>query len=262
MQKKSQVTLFFILALLILIVFSTVAYLSYKNKITNLKELILIKSEIPEQIQVVVDYINDCLEITSYNSLYYIGVHGGYYKVPKESSTRYFTEYIPYYYLNNKTITPTINQVQNEISDYIEDNLGNCLNINEFKNQGFVINEKNYTVNAIIEEKSVLISLKYPVDIQKEEIKITLNTFDKKINLNFKRIYEISKEIINIYAQTPNYICLTCINQLTKDNDVEIEMFPSIDLGVNNKNLTLFYIKDNKYSLKDKNFTMIFVVEN
>jgi len=259
MQKRGQVTTFIILGILITTIIFILIYLNYSSIISIFKSE---ETEIPMTLRVVVDNINDCLELTSYDALYYIGVHGGYYNIPEESSITYFTERIPYYYLNNKIMIPKLNIIQNGISNHIEDNLGNCLELNEFRNQGFLINESNYSVNTFIEEKFVFVSLRYPIYIQKGGIKINLNKFDKKITSNFKEIYEISKNITTIYSETPGYICLTCIDQLTKNENIEINIYPSLQLGVNDENITWFYIKDDEYNLKDKNFTMIFVVED
>ena len=153
MLKNGQVTVFIILGIIIILMIGILFYFQGYISLSFLKNDEEVS--IPTQLKVVVDNINYCLESTSYDALYYIGVHGGYYKTPEEGSITYFTEKIPYYYLNNKIIIPKINSIQEGISNYIDDNLGSCLELNKFRDEGFIINESNYTASTIIKEKFV-----------------------------------------------------------------------------------------------------------
>ena len=56
-----------------------------------------------------------CLEDTTKQGVTYLGLHGGYYEIPEAVSISYFTEKIPYYYLNSKIHVPSVGRIEGEI---------------------------------------------------------------------------------------------------------------------------------------------------
>ena len=187
MNKKSQITMFIILGIVILAVIGLVIFLK-GNVIKSYFEQQLSKtSSVPPQLQVVKEHIDDCLETTGKESIYYITQHGGYYKVPKETSIVYFTEEVPYYYLNKKIYIPSIDTMEREVTNYILDNLKECLDFNYFIQTGFNITAKNYSVSTKIMDKSVYIKINFPIKIYANSI-ITDSPIIAPLTILFKDI--------------------------------------------------------------------------
>jgi len=178
MIKKGQVTIFIVIA--VVLIGAIAFFFSIRGN--------LLVSEIPASIEPVYTSFLFCFEEISKEGIYYIASHGGYYLVPNESSITYFTEKIPYYYLDSKKRVPPLNLIEKELGDYISKNLEGCFNLEDFKRQGFNI-KANYSILTKIEEDSVKIKMEHPMTIEKggtsAQIKEELN-FDS----NFKNLYD------------------------------------------------------------------------
>ncbi len=114
MQKKAQVTLYFIIGIIILT--SIILVLYFKSE--ALKSLFNKQSEntinIPKELIPVKNYIDTCLEKTSQESIYQIGRSGGYSSPSEDIYIDWFTENVTYYYLDNKSYVPNLEPFQLE----------------------------------------------------------------------------------------------------------------------------------------------------
>jgi hypothetical protein len=261
MEKKGQISLFIILGIVILImggliVFIKTDYLRTKLGLEREKSIV-----VPPQLKVVTDHIDNCLETTSIESLYQLGQYGGYYNVPKDISIVFFKMDIPYYYLDKQGYVPSLERIEKELADSISDNLKSCLNFNDFRGKGFNISEGDLSVSTKIDEKKVNIEINYPVKIEKAEIVLDLKDFEFDIDSNFKSLHDTAKEIVVLYSKKPGFVCLTCLEELSVDNNVGIVATPILDVSVFENNIIWFLITDKEYMLNDKDFSLRFIVE-
>ena len=177
MPKSGQVTAFIILGIVIITVVAAAFY--FRNQLISLgfssgrEESITI----PTQLRPVKNHIDNCLREISIEGIYQIGRQGGYYNAPVESSIIYFTESVPYYYLNNQEIIPSIRIIEKELASYISDNLIACLNFKDFIDNGFKIRQGNYTISTAINDNNVDIRMYYPIKIEKSGISIVLKEY-------------------------------------------------------------------------------------
>ena len=260
MSKSGQVTAFIILGIVIMTVVSVAFY--FRNQLISL-EFSSSREEsiiIPIQLRPVKNHIDNCLRETSIEGLYQIGRQGGYYNVPVESSITFFTESVPYYYLDNQEITPSIKIIEKELASYISDNLIVCLNFQDFIDNGFKIRQGNYKISTAINDKNVDIRMYYPIGIEKSGISIVLKDFRSTIDSNMRTLKRISMDIVDSYSERPGLVCLTCLEDLSKNDDVAIQTIP-VDVSVFERNIIWFLITDKEYNLNGKNLTLRFVVE-
>jgi len=218
-MKRGQVTIYVILGLVIFIAAGIIFFLKYDilNSIT-LKEGQKIIN-VPPQVQVVYDYVQDCVETGTSNALYIIGQNGGYFITPELSTLGD----IPYYFIDNNSYVPTKEDIEKEISKYINAELPLC--IDDFKNlTEFRINQGNINTKTYVGNDKVLVSIRYLLNIQKGDISYQLEDFSYELKLRLGLIYDASKKIVNSQIENPENICISCILRIEKDNDVFVNI--------------------------------------
>lgn len=219
MNKKSQVTTYVILGLVILIVIGIVFFLK-SNIIDSLLQQDTQKiKDVPPQIQPIYEHVQDCVKTTSEDALYVIGYHGGYFITPYP----FTVDKIPYYFINNKSVVPSKERIESEISKYINQELKFCTN--NFTNfTEFKINQGNVNARTFIGENKTLVSVSYPLSINRGEINYQLKDFNLELPIRLNVIYDASKIIIDKQVEDPDNICLSCILELELKNDLYIDM--------------------------------------
>ncbi len=259
MNKKAQVTFFIILGIIIVLLVGLIIYI--QNGSFKLGSNIEIQKGVSTSLEVtnIKEYVDNCLQETSKDGLFVIGKQGGYYSIPKTISTILVGENVTYYYSNKKIYIPNISVIQKELGDYISNNLIKCLDFKEFKDKGYNINGKNILVETKINDKNIDVTMNYPITIEKDGISANLNDFNSIINSNIKTLNSVSSKIVNDYSKKPGFVCLTCLKQLAKENNVIIEAATATTISGNN--ITKFLITDKEYPLNDGNLTLKFVVE-
>ena len=244
-NKKSQVTIFIIIGIIILVSLASVLYI--RTKVTKKP------SEIPPEVRKdpIDEYVGRCLYDVSKDALNIIGMQGGYINIPDQirldplsslalDPLRYFT--IPYWYNPNKNAIPSLNFIENQISDYIKDNIDSCINNFEpFKNEFDIKKIGNTTAKTKIMNGTIRVELNYPIQITyKSNISTSTKTkFVEDLNINFKKIYDLAVDITNadttqlwlekftIYLMTSNPkipftgFKLSCSQNLWKVSDVK-----------------------------------------
>lgn len=251
MLKKGQVTIFIIIA--VILVASVGLFFTFRDKLKG--------SGVPSDVENIHLFVENCIDTTSKEGLYQIGQHGGYYNVPKQTSIVYFTEEVPYYYLDNNIHIPSIEIIERELSDYIYDNLNECMFFEDFKRSGINISAGNYSISTEIKEETIKIKIRYPLTIEKTGTVFRLEDFQLIIDSNIKKLQGVSKEIVNTYVKEPGFVCLTCLEDLSKTNNVIIKAVPVLDVSTFENDIIWFLITDKEYDLNDKNLTLRFIVE-
>ncbi len=229
MEKKGQVTIFVILAIVLIAAISL--YFGFRNKNTS--------ENIPPAVEPIYTHIISCLQKTSKEGAEYIGEQGGYYELPKAISIEYFSKDIPYYYLNSKENIPSLERIELELGNYIYYNLERCIDFEYFEEQGYEISGNKLLVSPIIREKGVDINVEYPITITKGTSTERLENFEVFIEADIKKMIEVSKDIVDCYYELPKFICLTCLEEISDRYYVKIV---STSFSSNNEEAILFSI--------------------
>ncbi len=218
-SKKSQLTLFIILGLIAIILFSISYYfLAYDSKKT-------IQHTQKDDID---SFIEKCLEDSAKSGIQKIGMSGGYIiseaenNMPGSLSKKKGIlklnshSYLPYWYYATeagiqkisipklKKSYPGDSSIQDTLERYINRSIGSCINgFKEFKKQGIEIKKKGkQEVSVFFAENDVVISLNMPIEIKKGGKTITKKQFSAKLLLPFKKLYELATDITNKELKT------------------------------------------------------------
>ena len=186
--KKSQLTVFIIIAIVIVLVIVGAFFIIGANKPKITAEAITqLNQDINKQ-------VSSCLKTTSENGITLISRQGGYYKPknayaysgsdqePGQFATTLKNINISYYMLGSKNYFPTNGTVEKEISAYIMDNLPKCVQIDKFKNRGFNIEEDKKIIKTTITDSKVFVDLEYPITLSGGELRSTLSKFSSETN--------------------------------------------------------------------------------
>lgn len=205
--KRGQITIFIIIAIVIVVIIGIILILTKYNPNTN--------NNSGNSNDEGYNIIRDCLIKTGEQGLDYIGNSGGYYYIP-EKSTDYGT---PYYFYDNINLMPTKESVENETSRFIDARGSLC---GYFDNSQFnVISRGNVSTKTIIYDDRVEIQVKYPITVEKQNRKMSYENFNIEIPARVGIVYKAADEYIKGQMETPDGICVSCINDIANKYNVK-----------------------------------------
>lgn len=219
MQKRGQVTIFIIVA--IIIVGAIVVLFAFRDKISFTKGEIIIDPEV----RPIYDFIRACVKETGYKAAVKNGRYGGYYILPK----RITEGGIPYYFDNGQNYMPTKEELERQLSLYMEDNLRYCfLDFLDFPN--YKISGREVKAKIEINENKIIIDIIYPISIRKGEAVNLLEEFrDNEILIRTGLMYDIATQLIDLQSKDPSKFCLNCFKYIGDQNNMAITVFENED---------------------------------
>jgi len=219
-SKRSQATIFIILAIVIVGAIAGGAYVVTKN---NASEEYFSQASIKLTADIIRSEIVDCAEDTSKQALETIGVQGGYYKKPREYS-QLDTVFVPYYYKEGELLSPPKSTIETQLSLYVNENLDNCLE--QLNYEGFEIIYKTPRTQSSIKEKEVIFNINLPVKLKKEGNSITYELKDRPISINseLNAILGVADFITESHKQDPAMYCISCVGQLAENDNLYVDI--------------------------------------
>ncbi|MBD3252667.1 hypothetical protein GF386_02980 [Candidatus Pacearchaeota archaeon] len=228
--SKAQTTIFVILALFIILIAGIAVYFYPKQR-----------QDVEIEVQPVHSFVTDCLRQTAENSIERIGETGG----NSEDS-------LLWYFYKGKKYVPEKNQIENNISFYIEKNLNKCLNdFNSFSE--FDIQTGKINAETQIIENKVITKLKYPLTISKAEKNYNYDEFQEIIPVRLGIVYNAASEIIEDQLTHPETLCITCIGDIAIKYDLYVDVEPY------NNETFVFRIRDENSRINEKDFEFRFI---
>ncbi len=219
MNKKAQITIFIIIAIVILVgvlIYFLVEDIPRDGKATFSLEQIKVKS-----------HVDSCLEKSVITTLFINGLNAGYYINDKDIFENYSYESPSFYYfLYGEENIPSIKAIEEQISLGIEKEMLNCLNNSQFDF------EVHYDFDSL-EVKSFLfrdflrVDLFLPIFIQSNNSKYFLKNFGFEKKTNYLEFYNLAKNLTSEQLNHPEKICLSCMSDFSLDNGLDVEFYES-----------------------------------
>ena len=197
-SRKSQVTVFIIIAIVIVVAVAAIFVL--KSKKIGLISL-------PDEVTRVDNLIDSCYEVSLKIYILTSGLQGGYILSEKEYLVTNLSK-IYYWYSNNKSVAPSIDEIQQEIIRNVEQSMIICLNQSNFPE--FDIKVKEFPkVTVIIQQNEVRSTMRYDIFLSKNEKSYRLNKQKQKIfDIPIGKMHISSLEIINQLVEDTNHLNL------------------------------------------------------
>ena len=221
-NNRGQVTIFIIVAVVILILVGL--FFIFRGTLNS--------KEDPVETSPVYLHAVSCLESTTEQGIEYIGLRGGYYKVPEGVHFSYLADESAYYYIVSAKRIPAIERIQNELGNYIKDNLKPCIDFNSLEEEGYNVTAGELTVSVIIKEGEVDVEADYPITLKKADYTYMFRKLEVEVDSNLERVYHASGEILDSYSEKPGFICMTCLEDVSGDYEVDVKSTPLTEKGV------------------------------
>ncbi len=229
-MKKGQITLFLIVAILLLFAAGATYFWFGRAQDGN-------KAEASGGSDAVNLYVQTCLEKTAQTGVATLAKKGGYYDILQVSYYRHGTLEIPYY-LDKTDRTPTLRTLESEFSKYVDNELPKCADMSVFRKQGFGIKTGSATTKTTIADGKIIVETNYPITASAGNAKYRLEEFSTELKTEYKRTHEISSELVKKIIKNPGRRDLTYFSKLGQT----VTVIPQ------NSNIDAYVITDSGYN--------------
>lgn len=198
MRNRGQVTIFIVLAIVILAIiflFLFVRSKVYFGPATT--------ENLMREFPAISSHIEDCLSNALTESAYILGKQGGYIELKQETYRRIKGQSISYLCYNipnqpsclNRMLTKS--NIQEELKKAIMPKLSSCLNIKSFEKSGYTLEFGAIPTPIInIGYDTLTARLDYLVKIKKGSAQASLSSFSSTVDLPLGRLYATAQDII------------------------------------------------------------------
>ena len=214
-MKKSQITIFIILGIIMLVI--VILFVSFSRQTQPLAKK---ESATPSDIQPVQVFVQECLDNVAKDAVIYIGKNGGYYGAHPEIKFLSDITTVPYYMFEGSVYdVPSNELVENELSRYVNENLGECLkNFEKFVD--LKITKGKISTAVDIESRRVLFSSKIPLEIVKNGLVTELSDFNTVVDADLLKMLDSAREYMMVQKAFPNAFAIDTISNIMLDKNL------------------------------------------
>lgn len=197
--KKGQVTIFIIIA--ILIIAAVALFLVLRGDV--------LEPQIPASIEPVYNDFLSCLRTETLTGISLLESQGGYISLPEfepgssympfSSQLNFLGNPIPYWYYvsgNNieKEQVPSENEMEEQLGGFIEDRIRGC-ELDEYYEKGFQINQEEPEVNVDIRGREVLVDMDMQMSINSGNDTAVIDNHDVVVNSELGELYDAARGV-------------------------------------------------------------------
>lgn len=239
MEKRGQLSIFLILALIMIIVFSLLYSLKSMPESQQQKAEI-IKSSVSDTIT---SNIQSCLLNTLNQAVLNLGLQGGFIEKPNKFLI-INNSFISFGYYKNSIILNSLEGIKSEINNYIEQNLSLCV-----KENNFIFEKGSVISKTTINKDNIKIEVNYPISIkQGDRVEVLKEDYNTELNVRLGYIYDFILSVVTKHLKDPRNIDI--VNLLKSDL--------SIDIVGYKENTLIYVITDKKSRINNKDFNFVF----
>lgn len=229
-SKKAQITVFLIIAVLILAIFGMVFYIRSLSGIETKKAI-----DVPDDIAPLYQHVSDCIKDSSTSALYLLGVQGGYINLPDDYLDANYSE-IAYSYYESKSSLVSLDTMRSELASFISAAVPLCVDFSAFPD--FDITSEDVNVDVDIADDKVFFDVEYPLTVKQGEIVNTIKDFNVHVPVKLGYIHDALSGIVDKTLSDPDYIDMTYLSSF----DVKIDILPY------NESVLVYSVKDTSLS--------------
>lgn len=257
-KKRGQISIFILFGVVIIIFAGFLFYLN--SQVKEIKEEVNSQSISSDLSTPIKNYVDLCLKRAGENALYFTGLQGGFFNKPAyklDSKGIFYNFFHTFYLYNDKNVMPSMQTIENEISNYIDHNLDNCINnFQDFDNLGYKITKNKFSATTSINKDTITFSLNLPIIVEKGQKSVTMEEFEVEIPSRINLVYNLAENITNDQLNHMGQICISCLIELGDTNNLYFELIPRTG------NVTLIAIEDNRTKLNNKPYVFVFAINH
>jgi hypothetical protein len=210
-SKRSQITVFIILAVLIIAVVGIFF-------LTRERTQELSREQIEPEVQPIYSFVENCILDEAEEVILTVAEFGGApYRNPAMDNG------IAYYLYNNQNYMPSKNNIADLISSQTE--AGVILCTGEFEDfPDYEISSEEISVSTGIEGGQIVLNAAYPLIITKDDKKYLFRNFnDIIIPVRLGLIYDEVSNLMEEQMTHTDSICIGCVNDLAEENGLYVQ---------------------------------------
>lgn len=267
-RRKGQVTIFVILAIVVLLIGGFFIYLNSTKKISVTPPE---RTTVSDQFKPVQLLVEDCMESVAREAVEKLGKHGGYidpydaylsgrlFYVNNEDQTESDLAYLSededkaiafWYYSYDMSgcdncmmmsQAPYVDEMERQISIYVSENIYLCINDFEtFKNQGYDIQtDDTMLVKTTLREEDILIESIYNINVTYKNSKESIDKYLATVDIPLIKYYEMA---LNITSQEYDSQFLEGLNSylILSHSGLNSELLPPLYAYSNGYNIVFW----------------------
>jgi len=208
--SKNSLILLIFLILLVLILIIVSIYL--------FRDHIPFQSETSQEISLIRDNIDSCVNSVLIDGARLVGLQGGYVSLPDNSFKTDFSSIAYGSYLGQNVLLSE-SSMEKEIGSYIENTLTICFDKENFAD--FNISYENPRASVSIHDSSISATVIFSLTVLKQDSKYVLNKkYSAEVPIRLGGIRSAAEDIINEGINNPQYIPISSL--LNQEYDISI----------------------------------------
>jgi len=200
MKKGGQITVFFIIAILLIISTGIVLVVTNKVSIPSIGSSRHLSPEFEE----IESTMKSCVKQRAIDAIRLVGIQGGYTTLTRDYLETNLTN-VAYGYYEGKNTLPRLEVIEKEISNYVKDTIPYCLNPEDFSEYNITLSKSS--AETKIKDGLVDVTGLISISIKKQERSLIADRkYSSEIPINLKEIIKIAEKTINKIIEDPEYI--------------------------------------------------------
>lgn len=240
MNPKGQTTIFVALGIMILASVAIGYYMMSSVNESAADAETKIASKLPADVAEVRKAISECVQYSLEDAISQAGLFGGYTEARTDAL---FTnrDFVNYAFSNGRKTLPSLQQVQNNIAEYMAGTIPTCV---DTENEKFKITLPNPTATVEISDRKVFADVDYKVLLKSGDSSFTLaEPFKVESSARLKALYDAASKIADRAAESPDKINVDYLLTLGEEVDV---------IPFDEKNI-IYRIPDKSVALQSEN---------
>jgi len=249
-SRKSQITAYMIIGILAVFLVA-IAYLMMAPGGSSVGDEQRKMQIIMEERSIIESGVQSCLDRITKEGVDHISRQGGYYNT-KEPYESLFQYQVPYYFFKEEFFAPSIKVVQEELCEYVKNNIDYCMNYYEDqKKKGITTGEGEKTCTALFSDEDASVELDNNVVLVKEDTSIKVQTVRAEVKTRLKKAHEIIRHNMMLdMTVKPGTFCFTCLGEKLAEEGFKMHM------ERRDKGLMVFTVID--YKMKDTEQELVY----
>ena len=217
MNSKGQITMFVVLGIIILASVAIGYYMMSSVNESAAESETKIASKLPADVAEVRKAISECVQYSLEDAIAQAGMFGGYTE-PKTDALFTNMAFVNYAYLNGRKILPTLQNLQDNIADYMAGTIPTCV---DTENEKFQITLPGPKATVEISDRKVFADVDYKVVLKSGDSSFTLSEpFKVESSVRLKALYDAASKIAAKAVESPDNINVDYLLTLGEEVDV------------------------------------------
>ena len=249
-SKKAQITIFILIAFVLLIALLFITNLKSESIEKPLDTEIEKKVDMPFDKLSLKFYIDNCIKDVSLNGIEIMRLQGGYINIPPQK--KYLevkddvdnkqiavidgakkvikgnkSNKVVYWLTDSEMLLPSLSFMEKQLSSYVNKELEECLrNFTPFLEQGCEIKKGSINTTTTM-DKAIIVKVNYPITAKKVDTIHSLDEFIFSVPINMRLIHDIATDLV-MHETVDTYLEYFTKNLISLYSGVDEDKLPPL----------------------------------